>query len=156
MKNYVEIFSSLLTPLIAILSVCIAWQHYQINHSSLRNALYERRLKVFNAFMSFLTDTVRQGWSDHQRVMQFYGETSEAVFLFDAKVVDKAEELYNQGIELDFLHEQLDPCDGGPGLPIGSERNRVVQEQIALRRWFVEQIKEVRELFKKQMQVKVR
>ena len=125
-------------------------------HSSLKNALYERRLKVFNAFMSFLADIARQGRSDYQRVGQFYAETSEAVFLFDAKVVDKAEELYKKGIELVFLHEQLYPSDGSPGLPTSSERSKVAQEQAALLRWFSEQIREVRELFKRQMQVKVR
>ena len=153
-KSYVDIFSSLLTPVVAILTVYIAWQQYQINNSSLKNALYERRLKVFNAFISFVVDVVREGKTNYQRVSQFYTEANEAVFLFDYKVTNKLEELYQKGVDLVFLSEQLYPPDTSSGLPAGVERSETVQEQAALLRYFNEQIREIRELFKKQIKMK--
>lgn len=153
-KSYVDIFSSLLTPVVAILTVYIAWQQYQINNSSLKNALYERRLKVFNAFTSFVADVAREGKTNYQRVGQFYAEASEALFLFDSKVTNKLEELYQEGVNLVYLGEQLYPPDGSSGLPVGVERSEIVHEQAALLRYFNEQIREIRELFEKQMKMK--
>lgn len=64
-RDYVEIFNALLTPLIAILAAFIAWQQYQVSHFSLKNELYERRFKVFKAFMSYLEDIMREGKSNY-------------------------------------------------------------------------------------------
>jgi hypothetical protein len=153
-KDYVETFNALLTPLIAILAAYIAWQQYQVNNSSLRNELYERRIRVFRAFMSYLADVMREGRASYQRVAQFYAETSEAIFLFDKRVTSKVEELYHNGLKLTDLHEQLYPFDGSPGLPVGAERSRVTCEQTELLKWFGDEIKNVRELFKCQMKIK--
>lgn len=153
-KDYVEIFNALLTPLIAILAAYIAWQQYQVSHFSLKNELYERRFKVFKAFMSYLADIMRDGKSNYQRTSQFYAEASEAEFLFKGKILNKLEELYQKGIRLAYLHEKLYPSDGSPGLPVGDERTKVAEEVANLLGWFVEQIKETKELFKQQMKVK--
>ena len=148
-KDYVEIVSDLFSPLTAIVAAYIAWRQYQISFSS----LYERRLKVFMAFMSYLADIMREGKTSYQRVTQFYAEASEAEFLFKGKILNKLEELYKNGIRLVTLHEKLYPSDGSPGLPVGEERSRVAKEESDLLRWFVEQTKETKELFKKQMKV---
>lgn len=153
-KEYVEIFNALLTPLIAILTAYIAWQQYQVNHSSLRSQLYERRLVVFRAFMSYLVDISREGRTTAQRAAQFYSEVIEAEFLFRGNITKKAEELYLQGIELAHVHEQLYPADKSPGLPVGDERSKVSRQQTALLKWFGEQTKVVKELFKREMRIK--
>lgn len=152
-KDYVEILNALLTPLIAILAVYIAWQQYRINHHSLRNQLYERRYAVFKAFMSYLADIMREGKTSYQRTGQFYAEASEAEFLFSASINSKMEELYSKGVDLVALHEQMYPFDGSPGLPVGQERSRVAKDSGELLKWFLRQIKATKELFKSEMKV---
>lgn len=153
-KACVEIFNAFLTPLIAILAAYIAWQQYQVSHSSLKNELYERRFKVFKAFMSYLSDIMREGKTSYQRTSQFYAEASEAEFLFERKILNKLEELYQKGLHLAYLHEKLYPSDNSPGLPVSDERTRVAEEVGDLLGWFGEQIKETKDLFKQQMKVK--
>ena len=153
MRDYVQIFQGLLTPLIALLALYIAWQQYQVNHSSLKNQLYERRVKVFRVFMSYLADIMTEGKTSYHRGLQFYAEASEVEFLFNDGIPNKLEELYKKGIRLAHLHEKLYPSDGSQGLSKGDERNRVAEENGDLLEWFESQIKETKDLFKQQMKI---
>ncbi len=154
MRDYVQIFQGLLTPLIALLALYIAWQQYQVNHSSLKNQLYERRFKVFRVFMSYLADIMREGKTSYHRVLQFYAEASEVEFLFNDGIQNKLEELYEKGRKLARIQEKLYPSDGTQGLPQGDERNRIAEEKDDLLEWFESQIKETKELFKQQMKIR--
>lgn len=151
-KDYIEIFSALLIPLIAILAAYIAWRQYQIDHHSLRNALYERRYVVFKAFMVYLSEVVSRGKTTYARNSQFYAEASED-FLFSRTIADKREELYQKGVELAFAHERMYPVDGGAGLPVGAERDKVAEEAHGLLKWFTTQIQATHSLFKQEMKV---
>ena len=152
-KDLVEILNALLTPIIAILAVYIAWQQYQIEHHSLRNQLYERRYVVFKAFMSFLADIMREGKTNYSRVGQFYAEASEADFLFTEAVGKKRDELHSKGVHMVYLHERMYPSDGSQGLPVGEERSKVAKENTDLLKWFYDQIGEIKNLFKSEMRV---
>lgn len=152
-KDYIQILQAFLTPVIAIIAAGIAWQQYQTNQSSFRNQVYERRLKVFNLFMSYLTDIIREGKTSYERVSQFYAEAIEAEFLFNDDVTDKLEELRKKGFELIDLQEQLYPSDGSNGLPVGEGRSTVAKERGDLFKWFTEQIKETKDLFKQEMKL---
>lgn len=153
MKGYVEFANSILTPIIAIIAIYIAWQQYKINHSSLNNQTYERRFKVFKAVMSYIADIMRTGRVDWQRASQFYAEASEADFLFSEKISIKIKELYDKGIKLGAIREELYPSDGTDGIQ-GTERGEHAKKSTELMKWFENQIKEVKELFKKEMQIK--
>lgn len=153
LKDYVQILSALLTPITTILTIYIAWQQYQVNHFSLRNQLYERRLRVFQTFMSYLSDITREGKTNYQRTVQFYAETREAVFLFDDEIPKRAKEFYYKGIKLSYLREQLYPSTGEPGLPVGDERSRIAHDEEDLLKWFLDQLEVTEELFKQQMKI---
>jgi hypothetical protein len=156
LKEIVDVFNALLTPVIAGTTVYIAWQQYQVSRLTLKKDLYEKRLRVYQAFMSYLSEIVRDGKIHHNRVAQFYAEASESEFLFDIEVLEKADELYKQGIQLWYLHNQLYPFDGSPGLPVGDKRSRVADENSELLLWFTNQISNTRELFRKQMSIQER
>ncbi|MHC5748334.1 MAG: hypothetical protein ACYTXT_42125 [Nostoc sp.] len=152
-KELVETFNALLTPVIAGTTIYIAWQQYQVSQLSLRKDLYEKRLRVFHVFISYLSEIVREGKVNFNRSLQFIADASEAEFLFDEEVVRKAEELYNKGLELWGLNNQLYPFDGGQGLPVGDERSRVAHDQSEILAWFTNQIPETRKMFRKQMAI---
>lgn len=151
-KDFVEILSAALTPLIAIIAVYIAYQQYKVNHHALRNQLYERRHRVFEATMSYLAEIMRHGKTDYRRVAQFYAETSEAEFLFTEKVTNHLETLYQNGINLEELGDKLYPSDGSPGVT-GDERSQATKRKADLFKWFYRQLSQTREIFRKDMKV---
>lgn len=152
-KDFVEIFSAFLTPLIAILAAYIAWQQYKIQHKTLNNQMYERRYVVFKAFMSLFTDIMRDGKTTYQRLGQFYAEASEGDFLFSDAISKKREELYKRGADLAYARERLYPSDGSPGLPIGDERSKISKESSEHLKWFIDQIDETKKIFKSEMRI---
>lgn len=152
-KDLVEILNALLTPIIAVIAVSIAWQQYRVNHNSLRNQLYNQRHAVFKAFMSYLADIMREGKTNFQRTGQFYAEASEAEFLFSEAISKHMEELYSKGIDLVLLYEKIYPSDGSPGLPVGEERSKIAKDRGELIKWFSGQIKFTKELFKSEMKI---
>lgn len=154
LKEYVEVSNALLTPLIAILALYIAWRQYRIEHHSLNNQLYERRYAVFKAFMAYLSDIAREGKASYQRTGQFYAEASEAEFFFSKAISDKREELYSKGVALTALHERMYPTDGSPGLPVGEERSQVADDHGALLMWLLDQIRTTKKLFEAEMKVR--
>lgn len=151
-KDLVEILSAALTPLIAVIAVYIAYQQYKVNHHALRNQLYERRHRVFEATMSYLAEIMRHGKTDYRRVAQFYAETSEAEFLFTEKVTNHLEALYQNGIKLEELGEKLYPSDGSPGV-IGDDRGQATKSMAALFKWFHSQLSQTRKIFRNEMKI---
>ncbi|WP_051470225.1 hypothetical protein [Fischerella sp. PCC 9605] len=152
-KELVDIFNALLTPVIAVTTIYIAWQQYQVSQLSLKKDLYEKRLRVFQVFMSYLSEIVREGKVSYNRCLQFLADASEAEFLFDEEITNQAKNLYNKGIELWHLSNQLYPFDGSPGLPTGEERSRVAHKQSELLAWFSNQVSETRKMFRREMSI---
>jgi len=150
-KEIIDIFSALLTPVIAILAAYIAWQQYKLQHKSFNGQMYERRYVVFKSFMSFLSQVMRDGKATYPLLGQFYAEASEADFLFSDAISAKREELYTRGIDMVAGYERMYPSDGSPGLPVGTERSKVAQEHADHLKWFMAQIKETRRVFKAEM-----
>jgi len=155
-KEVVDILSALLTPVIGGTTVYIAWQQYQVSRIALKKDLFDKRFRVYQAFRSYLSDIAREGTIDDNRLFEFYAESSECEFLFDNEVVEKADELFKQGIQLSYLHNQLSPVDGRSGLPEGDERSRIARKKADLLEWFEDQISDTRKLFKVQMGIQER
>ena len=153
-KDIVEIFNALLTPIIAIIAVYFARQQYVIQHKTFNVQLYERRYIVFKSFMTFFADIMRDGKISYQRLSQFYAEASEADYLFSNLISEKREEIYERGLSFINTHEKLYPSDGSPGLEVGSERTEVAQENSAHLKWFIKEIKIVKASFKSEMSIK--
>jgi hypothetical protein len=145
--------SALLTPLIAILAIYIAYRQYRVDHFRFKHETYERRLRVYKAIQSFLSEIISEAYVPYKRVMQFYADTSEAVFLFKKPIPDYIDNMHSKAIDLEALHEKMYPRDGSDGLPIGQERNKVDHDKAEILEWFGKQCLESKELFKKQMSI---
>ena len=152
-NDIVDILSAALTPLIAVIALYIAYQQFRINRSRLSHELYERRLAVFKAVRSFLSDILHEGKTDFQRVTQFYAHVAEADFLFDRDVTDLREIIYKRGLKLAQLHEELYPSDGSPGLPVGKKRSQIAHEQSEMLKWFSDQLVEIKAIFGKYLSI---
>lgn len=60
-SNWIEILSSSLTPVIAVIALYIAIQQYKTNKQRLRHELYEKRLAIYNVVKMHLSKVAREG-----------------------------------------------------------------------------------------------
>lgn len=153
-KNWIEILSALLTPVIAVIAVYVAWQQYKINKLRLRHELYERRLRVHKTVQIFLSDILRNGDIKFEQCSQFYADASEATFLFDKSIQQFIDDIYKKAVDMHAFHESMYPSDGSPGLPVGEERNGVAHKNSELCKWLIEQLSVSKKLFRKYMGIR--
>ena len=153
-RSWVDILSAILTPIIALIALYVAYQQHVINKQRLRHETYERRLRVYKAVQKHLSNIMRKGTITYQECAEFYSEASEAAFLFDDSVQNKIDEIYKKSLDLAYMHEQLYPSDGSPGIPVGEKRNEVSRKHSELLGWHTEQLKVSREFFAKKLGLK--
>ncbi len=153
-NNWIDIFSALLLPVIALIAIWIAYQQYKTTKQRLQHELYESRLRVYKAVQSFLAEIVRKGDADYKRCYQFYADSSEASFLFDETIKDYIEELFDKAANMHGHIERMYPADGSEGLPAGEERSLVDKETEELLAWLSTQLQISKGLFAKYMKMK--
>jgi hypothetical protein len=91
-KDYVDIFSALLTPTIALITTYIAIQQYRRERAKFRHELYDRRMAVYKAASKYLaivvTNYSARDSSDEERkaFLEFQAANAESPFLFDQDV----------------------------------------------------------------------
>jgi hypothetical protein len=153
-KDWIEILSSLLTPVIAILTFYIAYQQYKVNKNRFRLESYERKLKIYNAVQKFLNEILRDGTTDYISCSEYYSTTSESSFLLNRQIQDKIEDIYKKAIQMVQYHYLLYPRNGSSGLPTGEKRDEVVKRESELLIWLINQREIIKELFKKEISLK--
>lgn len=148
--DVLQLLSGLLTPLIAIATMYIAYQQYLLAKLKFRHDSYERRLQVYKSVQAFISEIVRKGKTDYSNCSQFYAEASEATFLFAPAVQEYIEEIYKKALELVELYERMCPPGGGEGVQ-GQERGQAATDTRELKGWFIKQLSASKEIFRGQM-----
>ncbi len=155
---YVDIFSALLTPVIAIVAIYIAYQQYKIGDLRLRHELYERRIKIYKAVQKYLLDVVGGGNTTYSACMlkhkEFSEEISEIPFLFDISVQKEIYTIYAKSIAMAGKSEELHLSDGLLMAQDDQERGKVIKEHTNLLKWHVEQLSVIKEIFVKEIGIK--
>jgi len=148
----VNIFSGLLTPLIAIIAVYIAYQQFIINRNRLRLDLYEKRFRVFNETKKVLHKINQDSKIDLIELRDFKFSTNESKFLFEVDITDYLEEIKKNSIELNHLTDDLNKLNQ---YPVGSkDREDKVQRYSELTSWFTEQYLNIEIKFEKYLDFK--
>lgn len=153
-SNYVETFSALLVPVIAIVGIVISIQQYKINKQRLKHELYDRRLVVYKHMKTYLSEIMRDGKVSYNRAMKFNFDTSESTFLFDDEINDKIKEIYEKSIDLAYSHEQLYPSNDSNRLPIGTKRTLAANKEAELLKYLTGELVKLQPLFLKHLGLK--
>lgn len=136
MKALGDIFSSFLTPAIAIITTYIAYQQYQSNRLKLRLERYDRRLRVYQEMKKVLSIILRDADISPQQLLEFRTATAEADFLFGKNIPEYIDEIYKKGLELWRTGIQLKEGE----IPKGTERRSIVEENSKLLTWLIDQL----------------
>ena len=143
----IDVFSALLTPVIAAIAVYIAYQQWQTNRRKLELDLYERRLRVYQAVTLFVGKVVRDMSPDFQDFSELWMSTAEADFLFGSDIRDYLEELTTRAANLQRWNNEY--RDNRQVRPEGYDHSRVVEDKHKEMRWFAVQLGEAQQLFAK-------
>ncbi len=146
--HIIEILSALLTPIMAIVTVYIAYQQYNLNKMATRKDLLDRRLVVFKNTMSFLSLIMQDGKPNRESTYKFLRETADSFYLFKPEIRSCLDEIYNKSRRLEYIEKKLD------GQITGDEkREKLSKEQDELFVWFSAQFGIVENIFKPYLSV---
>lgn len=151
-ESFIQMFSGLLTPLIAILTVYIAWQQWKTNERKFKLDVYERRLTIYEEVKKFLLIICREGDVKFDDAIRFRSSVSEADFLFGSEIVEYIDEIYQRAIDLRQWNEEL--RDYSQAKPEGYDHPSVVEGKHRELTWLTEQLEPAKEKFHKYLSIR--
>jgi hypothetical protein len=107
----IQVSSGLLTPVIAVIAVYIAYQQHLTSRRQHRLALFQQRLAVFNATKKLLLSIVADASVDLNQLREFSSDTSQHLFLFGQDIEMYVRELYKNALDYRGLHRKPSPED---------------------------------------------
>lgn len=136
----IDIFKALLTPVLALFGLYIAWQQFQLAKQKVKLDLFDRRQRVFRAVTELASTVVRHGSATDTDAIKLLGETADAEFLFGPEIATYIDDMYHRAIQLAMRAEEVRLGDAEDH----SAAVRAKWEQV---KWFDRQIREARQLF---------
>ena len=146
-----EISKSMLTPMIAVITVYIAWQQWRLNERKLNLELYDRRLKVYGEVKQILSIILRDAKASYEDLGKFYGAASEADFLFGPEIQNYIEEIYQHGVQLQSWNSQY--CDYTKPIPEGYDHKKVCDGMHSELMWLTHQFEPAKQKFKNYLSI---
>lgn len=123
----IDLFSGLLTPTIAVLAAYIAWQQWRTNNLRLKHELFNRRYELYEMITFFISGILTRGSVQPNSDTQFLRDTKTAVFLFNKRIQEFIQEIYQKAVTLDTLHTMQDSL-GGEQLIHNEDEQRKIKE----------------------------
>ncbi len=139
-KDWIDLLSSLLTPVIAFFGIYIAYQQRAINRNRLKNELFEKRYAVFEKIGAFIANILMSGRVDKGSDFEFLRDTKPAYLLFDKEIKDFTSEIYKNAVNLHCLTTELDSLTG-------EKRTENIKKQGDIKKWYSEQLNTLDEKF---------
>ena len=146
----VEILSGLLTPLIAVIAVWIAWRQHKTDKDSFRHALYDKRFAVYRGSMTAIEAALTNGRIDLDDVVRLDVSTQEGGFLFGDDVNGHLIELRQKALDFRFCGNRL----ANKNYKNEEERECLVKQNGELLEWFNRQLAETFRVFRPYLWIK--
>jgi len=107
-RDLIDYFQALLTPVVAILGIYIAWRQWRTAQNRLKLDFFDRRWAVYEATRNLLGTVTRSGTATHENVRDFVVGTGPARWLFDDELADYLEkEIRQKAVNLMTLDDTL-------------------------------------------------
>ena len=140
-KDWVDILTALLTPVIAVLGSIFAFLQWRINQNRLKHELFEKRYDVYSATTAFIASIVQSAKVEHNERVMFLRNTKSAKLLFPKKATEYLDEIHSKACDLGCLIDELD------GVMDSKERSENVKKQRELKDWFFSQLTDIDQIF---------
>lgn len=128
---------ALLTPVIALLALYIAWQQWRTARSKFRLDYFNRRFPIYAAAMRLAAGIAKTTSVSYEELHGFLTKTREAEFFFNDDIKRYCDELYREALAIACGREKLKA--------VQSDAERSKSQDILLQRvaWFNEQVDEI-------------
>lgn len=151
MEQLIEIFKALLTPMIAIVAVYIAWQQWKTNQQRLNLERYDRRLRVYEEVKKILSIITRDANANTEDLLRFRTSVAEADFLFGSEIPEYIDEIYKRGLNLWNWNRQY--RDYTQVKPEGYDHEKVVEGMHRELTWLTDQFEPAKQKFNKYLDI---
>lgn len=140
MPQWIQIFSALLTPVIAITVAVIGYLQWRTNQNKLKLDLFEKRYAIYEGIKDFISAVVQNGSAESDDLLKFIRSKQDALFLFKDDKVQYLQKMQKLGTELHVLEMELKE-------PGAQERQKKIERKYELLRWFGDQFENAAMLF---------
>jgi hypothetical protein len=155
MCNFLSICKAALTPLIACITVWIAYQQWQDNHLRLKRENYDRSLKVYQEVVKMLQRVSRNFDPQFEDLINFSAATAEAPFLFHEEIRAYIHEIFIQGnilVTANFVYNE-----GTAATPRDPDAYmKAIEDKGRISKWFIDQFPVAEEKFKPYLHIATR
>jgi hypothetical protein len=136
--NMVALLQGLLTPLIGIIALYIAWQQWKGNQLKLKMERYERRLRVYEEVVKFLRACCNEK-IEFVDILGFGASTAEGDFLFGPEIRQYLDEISSHAADYRVAKAEYRDFTQ-PAPPPDYDHNKVVREMTTQLKWFADQL----------------
>jgi len=143
----IQILQGLLTPVIGLIAVYIAYQQWRTNRDRLALDKYDRRMKIFDEVKKLVTIVNCAPEVSIDDLQLFRAATAEADFLFDKDVQAYRDELYRRGLNLWQANQERNDDTGN------HDKGEVVRQCDEEVKWFNDQATGAVEVFRPYLDV---
>lgn len=146
---------AVLAPLVGIgVTVYVAWLQHgiskrntEIDERNLKFTLYHERKKIYDAIKTSLGEVMRDAAFKLDSYFTFLRETRDAQFLFGDDVNKEIELIRKNLIEIHSYRDRLE------NVPVGDERNKLVDDESKLLEWAGNEFDVLSKLFAKYLKI---
>lgn len=96
----IKLIPTIITSIVAIAAVTIAYFQYRTNQLKLRHDLFEKRLTVYKATHKFIHLIIANAWPTKSDIYEFVENTRLSKFLFKKEISEYLAHLRDKGNEL--------------------------------------------------------
>jgi hypothetical protein len=83
MPTWIQYAQALVTPVVAIAGIALAWWQFRLARQRLRFDLYDRRYKLYQVARRFVAEICREGRVSAEQVLIYHRDVGDAVFLLN-------------------------------------------------------------------------
>ncbi len=136
----VKLTPAFITLVVGLIASLVAYLQHKTNSDKLRLDLFAKRLEAFEKLQQFFTGVLREGYVNDEALVVLAEARYKSRFLFGAEIEGYFDELWSKAVDMRGLRSRL---YGSGSLPAGAERAAVCEQESALLKWQMEQMKTV-------------
>jgi hypothetical protein len=123
--------SAMLTPTIAVVGLYIAFNQKRIEESRLRHELFERRYRLFDTVMKFISSVIVSGNMIYDDEMKFVSDILGVRFIFDEEIEEIiSNKILKSAREIQVLNETAPQVENAGERKIELKKHLMKQRDI--------------------------